>query len=307
VELDPWDVDVGTWDSSSGVWTSDPDGSFVLVEVTSPGQPLFFASLWGYQTFNPTATSIARKGAGGVPFPCMMFADTALQINGNATIDGWDSSRGSYYSTRASTASVCTNRTSQEIGGSADLRGDLHPGPEGTVTVKGSASLSGSTDPLAERIEPDTPQPPDFWDNQGIGDRINRPTTFPPGTYYFEDGLTVVGRGEIIISGPTSIYVGGDVQINANGFVNTTYDPMQLSVVGMGSHSLRINGSADFYGSIYMPDWDVQLNGNMDLYGSVVADAIKANGTGDIHLDAALIDQSAMAAGERPSGSALVF
>ncbi len=56
-----------------------------------------------------------------------------------------------------------------------------------------------------------------------------------------------------------------------------------------------------------MLDREVQLNGNMGFDGSVVAEAIKANGTGDIHLDVALIDQSAMAAIERPAGSALVF
>ena len=286
VELADGDIHVGTW--TDGTWTDDPGGAFVRVVAGSPEQPLFFAGVFGRAAFDPVATSTAQRPPPVGDYPCLMFADQAMQINGTAFIDGYDSSMGVYGATRDATASVCTNVRDVTIQGTADIEGDLHPGPGGRLIVQGAAFVSGSTEPLPERIELPPVSAPVHWNNHGVARTVHGDVDLPPGTYYFDNGLKVNGHGALRISGPTRIYLGADTSINGKGFVNTSADPTLLSIFVVGAHSLRLNGSADFYGGIYAPEASVKINGTARFYGAVVGRDLQANGTGDVHLDAAL-------------------
>jgi hypothetical protein len=115
----------------------------------------------------------------------------------------------------------------------------------------------------------------------------NKTITLPPGTYYFNN-FTLEGQATFNISGPTTIYLTGDMA-RAGGAVvnNNTRIPANLKFLMTGG-KVTVTSNNKFYGVIYAPNSAVTIDGDADLYGAVVGNTLKLTGTGSGHYDESL-------------------
>lgn len=106
--------------------------------------------------------------------------------------------------------------------------------------------------------------------------------------------------GEFSMSGNTAvtilpgaslrIYVAGDVSLSGNGILNLNEDATKFALYGLPSCTeIDISGNAEFTGTIYAPQADLDLNGSgvtvYDVVGAVVAKTAKFNGNFQFHYD----------------------
>ena len=110
----------------------------------------------------------------------------------------------------------------------------------------------------------------------------------PPGDYYFTE-VDIIGQAQLVITGPTNIYVAGDAHFAGGGIVNTTQDPHDLTIYSNGG-DLLLNGGSGFYGAILAPDSEVTLSGDADFYGTILGNGLDLMGTVKIHVDETLVD-----------------
>jgi hypothetical protein len=195
--------------------------------------------------------------------------------------------------------------------GNARIKGNANPGRGYETTITGNAQVTGNTTP---RTRPLTLPLVDPGDAEFINDnelvtsysggrrrgRTENPldadrnfsltgnTTYDlmPGRYYFND-LTLSGQAALNISGPTVIYLTGDLDTAGGRLANDTRIPGNLKILMTGG-TARLTGNIDFHAVIYAPNTDVTITGTGSLYGAVVGKTLDMRGTGDIHYDEAL-------------------
>jgi hypothetical protein len=119
------------------------------------------------------------------------------------------------------------------------------------------------------------------------------------GTYFFTD-VVLSGQAQLVVNGPSTIYVTGDFDVSGGGFVNGTGLPSDLHVYAhpypivpghnpTASH-VKIRGGSNAAMSLYAPGAELSVAGNDDLYGSFVANTITVSGNSRFHYDKALRD-----------------
>ena len=131
--------------------------------------------------------------------------------------------------------------------------------------------------------------------------KANENLTLAPGTYLY-DSITLRAKASITVTGPTTIYVAsysetqakvavdqGAVEATGKGFVNTTQDPHNLTLVILGDE-VTLNGTQDFYGTVIAPNADVILSGTSDYYGMVLGKTVLMRGNFQFHVDESLDD-----------------
>jgi len=122
--------------------------------------------------------------------------------------------------------------------------------------------------------------------------RPNDNLTLAQGTYYFESidfGAPKPNdvHGSLTVTGPTTIHVNGDFGATANGVINTSTDPHNLTLIMSGT-KFKLTGNASFYGTIIAPNADVKLSGTAEMHGALIADTIKFGGNFQFHVDESL-------------------
>jgi Flp pilus assembly protein TadG len=125
-------------------------------------------------------------------------------------------------------------------------------------------------------------------DSQG-NFRLDGTTTYnlPPGTYYFHD-MDLAGQSVLNITGPTVIYLTGDLK-RAGGTVvnNNTQIAANLKIYSTGG-SIDITSDNNFYGYIYAPHSQVTVGGTADFFGAIVGLTLKIQGDAQAHYDESL-------------------
>jgi cytoskeletal protein CcmA (bactofilin family) len=281
-------IDVGRWDK--GVFTLDSTGKFARATVTVSRAALL-APVLGVDELQIERSSVATIRA---PIVCTIQSLSSSQditLNGSATIDGYDSTLSSLSSpTFSATAGACSNKTSVKVTGNIDVLGSVYAGTGGTVTVSGSATVTGDrgalTKPLvyAPVVKPSS--------TKVLVDKIQSTVTLTPGNYYRKGSFDITSKGVLNLTGETNLYIEGSAQFNGQVTVNSSQDPHRLNVYLIGSGSLQINGGAVVYGSMIAPQGTIDLNGNSEFYGIVIADQVKINGNIEVHTDTSLVAEA---------------
>jgi hypothetical protein len=120
----------------------------------------------------------------------------------------------------------------------------------------------------------------------------------PPGTYYFK-GISISGNSTARISGPTTIYVDGPVNLTGGNIVNSTQIPANLKILILSSDLVNLSANALLHAAIYAPNATVGYyafsgNGNTadpaGIKGMVIANMIEMSASGGIRADLALSD-----------------
>ncbi|MEQ1501047.1 MAG: pilus assembly protein TadG-related protein [Myxococcota bacterium] len=280
------EVEVGRWDGET--WTRDDFGTFVRVTARVTSRPTILAGMIGAPTFDLARTAIASaSGSGG---PCAMIGLAGLSLTGGGSIDSYDSTAGPYKS--GSEAGVCSNATAMTVSG-VSVNGDVHPGVGGTVAVS-SAKVSGNTNPLSHALAVASPTKP--AGAKSLPATSKGAIKLDPGTYYLKGKFQVSAATSITLTGPTNLYVEGEVEMNGAGLINKTGDPHQLTLYVIGAQTVQLNDAAAFYGSLIAPSSSVSFDGSASMYGLVIAGKLKIDGKVSVHLDtslpAAVVDQT---------------
>ncbi len=247
--------------------------------------------LFGHQASDVRATAVAYY-QGSLCGP--IFGDRLVGLSGNGRTDSYNSLQGPYTSPGGDNGDVCSNGPIT-LQGQAGVNGNATPGPGESVSISGSAYVTGSTWPMASTIDPPPIDLGDIAtnnDNGPIPYNLNLAgfdqLTLTGGRYYFTS-LKILGDAMITVTGETVIYITVSLEVSGNGILNQSQKPPNLSILVTSTNNTIIGGNGDFHGVVYAPDSKVQVGGNGDIYGAVVGKEIDVSG-GGIHYDEALND-----------------
>ncbi len=297
------DVEIGTWNSNTATFSkssAEEEKNANAVRVTtrriaSRGTQLrlFLGPILGTNGADVDAIAIAMYE----PALCgrIIGLDSVWIENGN--VDSYNSQLGSYASqTPGQQGHVCSNG-GITLEPNTSIRGNANPGQG--FSVNRPSLVTGSTkarkEPIvAPPVNPGTAvhtnnnsQLPNWASHQG-GIRVEggQQLNLQPGTYYVSS-LRVGGSGTINISGPTKIYVTGDVSVEGGGIANAG-SPANLEIQVMGA-TARFAGTAAFRGVVYAPESLVQVAGQNGFYGALLGKRLHMQGNDSaIHYDEAL-------------------
>ncbi len=305
------DIAFGTWNSSTATFTvltgSAISGATAmrvtchLSQSRSTGLHLFFAPIFGISTEDVSATAIANKGTS----PCGFIGLNGVTMSGSAPTDSYNSSSGPYSAGSAGNAgNVCSNQNIQMSGGST-IHGNATPGSGYSVSMSGSAAVTGSTaaattalsEPAvntsaaaASNNDANIPlsaqgkNPLDNHDNFNLsgGDSV----TLPAGTYYFAK-FSLSGNSFLTLSGAVIIYTTDQVDLSGGTVTNTGAIPSNFQIYSTGNQ-INLSGSTNLYAEVYAPGAAINASGSSGFFGSIVGATLNMSGSGAMHFDQAI-------------------
>ena len=248
----------------------------------------------------------------------ILTADT-IDIGGNSNkIDSYNSSLGPYGGANVGdNGDIITNGAGDpaiSLRGGATIEGDANTGPSGTVTLAGSATLSGTTDDTADVFMPPVVVPQNLANSPSLGGLSlagQQSLELTTGDYKYDSlslsaqavltlngdvnlyltqnpSISIAGQGQIITTnGEANIYFDGDASLAGQGVSNQGGNPADLTFFGTDSVSnINLAGIGEFYGTFYAPESDYfYISGNSEVFGAVVGKNVSLTGSATIHFD----------------------
>jgi hypothetical protein len=89
-------------------------------------------------------------------------------------------------------------------------------------------------------------------------------------------------------SGPTTVWVNGDVDIEGVLLGATTSPPLVKLRITRGGTSVNLAPQDDLYADIYAPLSDAKIAGTADIFGALLAKSVDLNSRGNFHFDESL-------------------
>ena len=310
IVLDPTqDVRFGTWNPTTKTFTvatGVAEASATAIEVTARrtvarGNPvkLVFARMIGRSTIDITARAVARvntrrPGIVGLDFISM----TGSSGVGNVT-NSYRSKAGTFGAgtTTYSRGTIMSNGYIN-LAGNTTINGDARPGAGQSVTLSGSATVSGSKSQLTKPLDYPLPTagtaatsnnngsiPSTFLSERDLT-VASSTLTLPGGTYYLDDVL-IASNAVLNFSGPATVYLTGNMEVK--GSVNTSgNNPNNLRILGLGYHTIDLTSSSNSYMDVYAPGYVFKMSGSSILCGSVVAKSVTLGGNANVIFDESL-------------------
>ncbi|HVE42218.1 MAG TPA: hypothetical protein VNM14_20205 [Planctomycetota bacterium] len=248
---------------------------------------------------------------------------TLTATSSNVFVDSFKSSLGTW-AAQATNTDAAGNKYANEKGnlgsnGDIDVKngmvhGSATPGPSSKVTI-GGATITGSTTPAVNALDiPSFDYSSQYASATGIVEQAsqNGMYTFNAGTYHMSDLVTKGSGAGITINGPVTLFVDGDIGMNAGEplyFANNTssltiyqksgsmtlngqtyatgVQPKagNLVVSSATTGTIKFNGGADVYANVYAPDASFSQTGTSVFYGKMTASTISIGGNMTFHRD----------------------
>ncbi len=249
-------------------------------------------------------------------------ANPGLVIAGNATVDGYNSSLGTYAAThQAKLGDVGTNGGAVAQGTSTNIGGNVYVPNVGAATPPGPGSCPGDdfsttgnptygalvqsqimavptvnipANASVTDVSSGSPVPGSYR-NLDVSTH-GTVTLTAPGTYNF-DCITAGSWGTITSSPAT-----GKITINVSGtgcasspitfgshavISNTSQVAADIQINYPGTGTISVTGGPQMYCIINAPNAAVTLGGGSDFYGTIMASTIDDHGGTNLHFDAA--------------------
>ncbi len=288
ISLSDEDIEFGQWDDASRTFSAtvvSPNAVRVTARATIP---LTLGSLIGMQEMSVSASAIglgseaSSFGVAGIDF---------VRVNGNSVVDAYDSSAGSYSSTRGGGASIASNGYLEVTSGSY-VYGDLWHRPGASVTAGSGAIVPpGERQLLTSAITfPPATLPPSYV-NKGSHTQDKGALVLHAGNYRYSD-LVINSGAKLVIQGQVNIYVTSKFEVNSIS-TGGGQDPSQLRIVGLGSATISVNSNSSLAAEIYAPGGAVLINSGSELYGTAVGRSVLINSGSELHHDKSLSATSA--------------
>lgn len=241
-----------------------------------------------------------------------IFSNMPLTMDSNVFIDSFDSALGTYASQvsggRAGEGAVIESNDVIGVDSAGEVYGDLHPGPESSVTMSSNVTLTGVTQPLpSNRTIPVEPIPviPSLGSLVMVGTPV-----YPPGDWGFADvevdgDVTIQGPARVVMdslelrsnssltfdtaTGPIELYVRNNLVLSSNSDIVTTAPAAtEFTLNFYGAHAV-LSSNASFYGRIVAPYGTVEIRSNFEVYGAVLANEVMLASNTRLHYDQALL------------------
>lgn len=285
---------------------NSPIGSYAIAPELSPNQPIL-------SNYNPQLVSSTLTVGLASGLYVNNYACGALTMSGNAFTDSFDSSQGSYSSTKKAADGDVDVNGGTTLTGNVVINGALYTVRPTTgncnagngVTLSGKAQATGGYLALTPTmfipptpsaasapdttISANTALPPGIFGNVRITGRAV--VTLSPGTYSM-NSITLTGNSQILVASQ------GAVILNITG--SGSSKPIDLSGGSVGAPSgipgnilinyggtgqLDLSGQASSYAVLYAPNASAKLSGGSDWYGSIVVGTLDDSGGAAIHYD----------------------
>ena len=220
-----------------------------------------------------------------------LFGRDYVTMSGNGVTDSYDSSAGAYGGSNVFQTGNVHSNGDITLSGNATVRGDAMSGPDHTVSTSGNASVTGSKQSATSNKQLPAPTVPALAVNLGaIKLSGNKSQTLVAGNYV-ASSLSISGNARLTIDstlGPVNLYVSGAISIAGNGINNVSSVPSKFNLVSTGTASVNFSGNANFSGTVYAPNAELNLSGNGTMYGAFVGARMRVSGNGAIHYDKVL-------------------
>jgi hypothetical protein len=297
-------IEVGYWNGALRTFSANatPANAVRVTTRKTRGTNWLVGATLGLNPLNLSsqATAVLLPELSGA-----MSSRSSITMSGKATTGSYDSRVGPFnFRSPGSNGDLVAN-DSISLTGSVRIRGSLRAD---NISVGGSASVSGSRSDLRRPLtlpSVDTAAIRNDNDNAALPPIIkgNKPVpvvdanrnftlngnvnySMPPGEYYFND-FSVGGQAVLTVSGPTTIYVTGNLDTSGGNMINSSQLPNNMRILMTGG-TARINAGVSFYGLFYGPDTSITMNGNAVIYGAIVGSDVRSNGTAEIYFDEGL-------------------
>jgi hypothetical protein len=113
-----------------------------------------------------------------------------------------------------------------------------------------------------------------------------------PASLYVTSDFTLNGNASIYVApgGSLKLYLGGsDNKLNGGGISNGSGVATNLSIYGLNTAtSIKYAGNAQFIGTVYAPQSNIDITGTADLFGAIVGKTISTGGSSTFHYDESL-------------------
>jgi hypothetical protein len=335
-----WEVAYGA-EAWTG-WTSLPDGSrqytgsvqdgdgssmaAFTVHMTDPAKSISTITATGSRLTGYDAATITRQvrvnvsrsasGPGGW-FQWGVYASQSIKVNFLAMVDSYDSSQGSYFSTRGSEVQLATDSTapgSIAIGSWAVVRGDAFIGPDGDPETGITGRITGTKGALTEGGQPPSIDAPtgishDIGDVSLINNQeltLTQDTACSSVLMQHDAVLTVNGNVRLYVRGnfegrgnvrirvlpgsSLTMYCGGKFVMKDLAIVNwQTHIPEQCIIYGLPTCTeVTLQNFAIAYAAVYAPQAKFTCKNLGIFHGSMVArEAVIETGAA-LHWDKAV-------------------
>ncbi len=268
-------------------------------------------------------------------------ASPGLQIGGNASVDGYNSSLGTYAAThQASLGDVGTNGGAVAQGTSTNIGGNVYVPNVGAGTPPGPGSCPGDDFSVTGNPHYGALVASQIMAAPTVNIPVNSSTTNvtsgspAPGSY---QNLTLGSHGAVTLTAPgvynfdcitagswgtiTSSPATGKITINVSGtgcasspisfgshaeISNASQIAANIQINYPGTGAISLTGGAQMYCVVNAPNAAVTITGGGDFYGTIMASTIDDRGGTNLHFDAAdttLSGQAAATATANATGS----
>jgi len=251
------------------------------------------------------------------------FAEGAISLVKGSIVDAYDSTKGSYASQADKSGAALGSNGNITIAGIAGtpsvVKGDVTPGPQGTLTTSGVVNITGSTAHALSAVELPAVTVPELALGAPQVQASPYPMVIPAGSTAYES-LTVNPGTQVIVQGPAQVVLGKlSVKLTGQLLFDTSQGPVDLYVtdaldlaVGsiMTSSSqkpedvtiqvpsataapIALRSKGGFYGTIFAPDASVVVGSQFELFGALVAKSLAFSGAAKLHFDLHLAEIAA--------------
>lgn len=302
-------ITIGNWDGLLEKFfpSNETDAitpNAIRVRGVRSGVPLFFGPVLGRKT--TTLDKFATAVQGGAH--CLgIWGLEGVSAQGDINTDSYDKRTGDYGGTNIHPNGDICSCSDLTVGGDTSIHGDAIYGQDDDLIIHGSSyevwGVTGQQDCnfdpptfdlVAECLSNDNTLIPlcadgdDPWQGPSrLFLTSNCILTLLPGKYCF-DAVRLVSGAEIVVTGPTEIYVSGNADFGGQGVVNQTQDPRNLVIYSTGTN-MSFSGGSTFYGGIVAPNTDVIFVGDSTTYGVMVTKSLDFRGSTIIHVEESLV------------------
>jgi hypothetical protein len=232
-------------------------------------------------------------------FPYLVWTRNDIYFTATGNTDSFDSRVAPYVPPGNSNGDLYADDDIILVGGIADfISGDLSAGD--TINPGGYTLYGGSHPSAAELnrsgVAPCAPYQPDTTGITGgsytaatgrLEASAGVNVFLADGQYCFDD-IVLTGGSSLVVNGPVTISLTGQLDAQDGVIVNTTSLASNLLIFVNGGGAVKISGGATAYMAIHARHSVVEIDNGGEFYGAVVAWNFRNNAGTNLHFDEAL-------------------
>ncbi|HYK89450.1 MAG TPA: pilus assembly PilX N-terminal domain-containing protein [Acidobacteriota bacterium] len=242
--------------------------------------------------------STVIENSGNAFFDRAIWGIDSVSLSGNASTDSFDPALGPYGGLNVGNRGSIGSNGSVSFNGSVSVHGDVAYGPTGTFS---GGDVTGQIIHMSQpRFFPPLPSFAVGATNISLGGHSSQ--TIPAGSYgdislgshgvltlsgglYYVNSISIGAQAQLVISGPTTIFVKSALDLGGQGVANPTALASNLNIFYAGTNAVSMRGGSQFSAELYAPNATVTMGGNSEFFGSFIGKTISNDGTPDINFD----------------------